>query len=140
MYREKAWLQLHKNAASSTEKSWQQHPTKQLYDHLPLITKTIQVRQTRHAGHCWWSRDELISDILLWTPSHGRAKAGRPARTYIQQFCANTGCKKGSGISVLMVRPDDDDDLLNSFHYELDVTQGQFLSCLKLIWIQFFFS
>ena len=34
---------------------------------------------------------ELISDILLWTPSHGWAKAGRPARTYIQQLCANTG-------------------------------------------------
>ena len=36
--------------------------------------------------------DELISDILLWTPSHGRAKAGQPAMTYIQQLCANTGC------------------------------------------------
>ena len=26
------------------------------------------------------------------TSSHGRAKTGRPARTYIQQLCANTGC------------------------------------------------
>ena len=65
-------------------KSWKQHPTKQqLYGHLPPITKTIQVRWTRHAGHCWTSKDELISDILLWTPSHKR-----PARTYIQQFYA----------------------------------------------------
>ena len=30
--------------------------------------------------------------MLSWTPSHGRAKIGRPARTYIQQLCANTGC------------------------------------------------
>ena len=52
--------------------------------------KTIQVRWARYAGHCWRSRDELISDILLWTPSHGQAKAGQPARTYIQQLCANT--------------------------------------------------
>ena len=38
-------------------KSWQQHPTRhQLYGHLPPITKTIQVRRTRHAGHCWRSR------------------------------------------------------------------------------------
>ena len=59
----------------------------QLYGHLPPITKTIQVIRTRHAGHCWRSRDELISDVLLWTPTHGRAKAGRPARTYIQQLC-----------------------------------------------------
>ena len=74
-------------------KSWRQHPTRhQLYGHLPSITKTIQVRRTRHAGHCWRSRDELISDVLLWTPTHGRAKAGRPARTYIQQLCEDTGC------------------------------------------------
>ena len=74
-------------------KSWRQHPTRhQLYGHLPPITKTIQVRWTKHAGHCWRSRDELISDVLLWTPTHGRAKAGRPARTYIQQLCEDTGC------------------------------------------------
>ena len=57
-------------------KPWRHQPTKkQLYGHLPPITKTIQVRRTRHAGHCWRSRDELISDVLLWTPSHGWAKA-----------------------------------------------------------------
>ena len=38
------------------------------------------------------SRDELIRDVLLWTPIHGRAKAGRPAWTYIQQLCEDTGC------------------------------------------------
>ena len=74
-------------------KSWRQQPTRQqLYCHLPPITKTIQVRRTKHAGHCWRSRDELISDVLIWTPTHGRAKAGRPARTYIQQLCEDTGC------------------------------------------------
>ena len=74
-------------------KSWRQHPTRhQLYGHLPPITKTIQVRRTRHAGHCRRSRDELISDVLLWTPTYGRAKAGRLARTYIQQLCEDTGC------------------------------------------------
>ena len=74
-------------------KSWRQHPTRhQLYGHLPLITKTIQVRWTRHAGHCWRSRGELISDILLRTPTYGRAKAGRPAWTYIQQLSEDTGC------------------------------------------------
>ena len=90
---EEARWQLHKNAASNPDKSWQQHPTRhQLYGHLPPITKTIQVRRTRHAGHCWRSRDELIRDVLLWIPTHGRAKAGRPARTYIQQLCEDTGC------------------------------------------------
>ena len=74
-------------------KSWRQHPTRlQLYGHLPPITKTIQVRRTRHAGHCWRSKDELISDVLLWTPKYGCARVGRPARTYIQQLCEDTGC------------------------------------------------
>ena len=27
--------------------------------------------------------------------SHGGAKAGRPARTYIQQLCEDTGCSPG---------------------------------------------
>ena len=58
-------------------KSWRQHPTRlQLYGHLPPITKTIQVRRTRHAGHCWRSKDELISDVLLWTPTYGCARVG----------------------------------------------------------------
>ena len=64
-------------------KSWRQHPTRhQLYGHLPPITKTIQVRR----------KDELISDVLLCTRAYGQAKAGRPARTYFQQLCENTGC------------------------------------------------
>ena len=71
-------------------KSWRQHPTRhQLYGHLPPITKTIQVRR---AGYCWRSRDELISDVFLWTPTRGRAKVGWPARTYIQQLCEDAGC------------------------------------------------
>ena len=74
-------------------KSWQQHPTRrQPYGHLPPIMKTIQARRTRHAGHCWRSKDEIVSDVLLWTPAYGQSKAGRPARTFIQQLCDDTGC------------------------------------------------
>ena len=74
-------------------KSWRQHPSKQqLYDHFSPIIKTIKVRWTRHAGDYWRSKDELISDIFLWTPSYGRAKEEPPARIYIQQLCANTRC------------------------------------------------
>ena len=56
-------------------KSWRQHPTRcQLYGHLPPITKTIKVRRTRHAGHCWRSKDKLISDVILWTPHMAKQK------------------------------------------------------------------
>ena len=74
-------------------KSWRQHPTRhQLYGHLLPITKTIQVRRTRHAGHSWRSKDELISDVLQWTPTYGQTKAGWPVQTYIHQLCEDTGC------------------------------------------------
>ena len=112
-------------------KSWRQHPTRhQLYGHLPPIMKTIQVRRTRHAGPCWRSRDELISDVLLWTPTYGQAKAGRPARTYIQQLCEDTGCspedlpeatndrkkwRERVRISVLAVRHEDDDIIIHFY-------------------------
>ena len=52
--------------------SWKKHPTKRrLYCHLPSITDVIKERRTRFAGHCWRSKDEIISDVLLWTPKHG---------------------------------------------------------------------
>ena len=74
-------------------KSRRQHPIRhQLYGHLPPITKTIQVRRSRHVGDCWRSKDELMSDVLLWTPAYGQTKAGRPARAYIQQLCEGTEC------------------------------------------------
>ena len=74
-------------------------------------------------------------DALLWTPSHGRAKAGRPARTYIQQLCADTGCspedlpeamddkecgERESEITVLIGWHDDDEEE-DEFLLELNV-------------------
>ena len=89
---EEARRQLHKNAESNIEQVPAAAPTRhQLYGHLPPITKTIQARRTRHVGLCWRSKVKLISDVLLWT-TYGRAKAGRPARTYIKQLCEDMGC------------------------------------------------
>ena len=106
--------------------SWKQHPTKQqLYGHLLLILKTIPIRRARHAGHCWWIKGKLISYVLLWTPSHGRARLGNQQepiynnsvltqdvawKTYREQWTIVTNCGKGSGKSILMARHDDDDD------------------------------
>ena len=74
-------------------KSWKQDPTKkQLHGHQSPISKTIQIRRTTHLGHCWRIKDKLISDVLLWIPSHGSTSVGKPSRTYLQQFCTDTGC------------------------------------------------
>ena len=72
---EKARRQLHQNAVSNIERVLEVTPHKQqLYGYLPPIMKTIQVRRTRLLGHCWRSRDELISDVLLWTPHMAEQK------------------------------------------------------------------
>ena len=73
------------------KESWKQQITKQqLYSNQPPISKTIQIRRIRHAGHRQKRKDEFLSDFLLWTPSHGRARVRRPARTYLQQLCTDT--------------------------------------------------
>ena len=107
--------------------SFRQHPTiHQLYGHLPPITKTIQVRRTRHAGHCWRSRDELISHVLLWTPIYGRQKQDDQLehsfssyvriqdvtlKTNQRRWTIRRSGERGSGISVQSVRHDDGDDI-----------------------------
>ena len=111
-------------------KSWRQHPTRhQLYGHLPPITKTIQVRRTRHAGHCWRSKDELISDVLLWTPHMDVQKQDDQHeltyRNYVRtqdvilktcrrRWMIGRSGERGSGISVLVALQDDDDDDITS--------------------------
>ena len=105
-------------------KSWRQHPTKhQLYGHLPPITKTIQARRIRHAGHCWRSKDELISDVLLWTPHMAKQKQDDQLehtysnyvrirdvglKTCQRRWMIGRSGERGSGISVLAARYDDD--------------------------------
>ena len=107
-------------------KSWRQHPTRhQLYGHLPPITKTIQVRRTRHAGHCWRSRDELISMYSYGPPHIAEQKQDDQQehtfsnyvriRDVVQKTCQRRWTigksgERGSGISVLAARHDDDDD------------------------------
>ena len=98
-------------------KSWQQHPTRhQLYGHLPPITKTIQVRRTRHAGHCWRSRDELIRDVQKQDDQLERTFSSYVRiqnvvlKTYLGRWTIGKSGERGSGISVLPARYDDDDD------------------------------
>ena len=107
-------------------KSWRQHPTRhQLYGYLLPITKTIQVRRIRLTGHCWRSRDELISDVHLWTPHMAEQKQNDKLehtysscvriwdialKTCQRRWTIGRSGERGSGISVLAARHDDDDD------------------------------
>ena len=103
-------------------KSWRQHPKRQqLYGHLPPITKTIQVRRTRHAGHCWRNRDQLINDVLQWTRHMaGQKQDDQLEHTYSsyvrlrdvalktcpRRWTIGRSGERGSGISVLAAHDD----------------------------------
>ena len=72
--------------------SWKEHPTKfRLYGNIPPLTSIIRIRRTRFAGHCYRSEEEIVKDVLLWTPNHGTTKIGRPRKTYVKQLCDYTG-------------------------------------------------
>ena len=90
---EEAGRQLHKNAASNIEQVMEATPRKAAAIRPPTTNhENYESLTSQTCRACWRSRDELLSDVLLWAPSHGRAKAGQPARTYKQQLCEDTGC------------------------------------------------
>ena len=87
--------------------SLRQLPTKhQLFGHIPPIAKTIQVRRTRHAGHCWKSREGQLE------PSYRSSVRIRyvALKTCQRRWTIGRSGEKGSGISVLVIRPDNNDD------------------------------
>ena len=97
-------------------KSWRQHPTRhQLYGHLPPITKTIQVRRTRHAGHCWRSRPPHMA-VQKQDDQHEHTFSSYVRirdivlKTYLGRWTIGKSGERGSGISVLPARYDDDDE------------------------------
>ena len=88
-------------------KSWRQHPIKhQPSQKLSKLDKP----------------EKLISDVFLWSPSHGRTKSERQAHTYSSSvgiwgvslgtfwkwWMMGRGGERRSGISMLMARRDDD--------------------------------
>ena len=72
--------------------SWRQHMTnKELYGILPKITDIICERRIRFSGHCWRSKEEVVHQVLLWEPKHGKRSSGQPPRTFIDQLTDDTG-------------------------------------------------
>ena len=51
---------------------------------------TNHARWVIHAEHSWRNKEELISELLLWTTVHGSTSVDLPLKTYIYQLCADT--------------------------------------------------
>ena len=143
MYGEKARSELH-------------YCFEQILETTPHKTAAVQpltshlknhLRRTRYARHCWRNQDELISDILLWTPIYEHTTVGWPARTYLHQLCADTGCilenlqramnRDGWGERTREIHAV---SVTQWWWFTLsmqNVTQSQFLSRVLLVWIHF---
>ena len=83
---QECWMLSRTNPGSSPINKQQQ------YGYLLPITWTIQIRQTRHVGYCWWSQNELISEVLQRNLSHEHTRGSQVAKRYIFQFCADIIC------------------------------------------------
>ena len=93
--------------------------------------KTIQVRRTTYAGHCWRSKDELIRDVFwpLHTDEQRLDDHREPIynssvpiedvawKTSREWWTIETGGKRGSGRSVLAAWHDHDDIYIYIYIY-----------------------
>ena len=61
-------------------RSWKDHPNnKEIYGNIPDICTSIRQQRLRFSGHCWRSKLELTSDVIIWQPTHGNRKKVDPA-------------------------------------------------------------
>ena len=73
--------------------SWRDNMlNKDLYGKIPKITDTIREQRLIFSGHCWRSKNEVVSDVLLWLPIHGRRSRGHPVKTFVDQLMEETSC------------------------------------------------
>ena len=96
---EKARWELHKNATSYTEKILEATSQKNGRCTISYLWSQKPSKEDGQdmQGSAGKVKNELISDVLPRTPSHGYASVGRPTITYIQQFCTDTGCVRSNG-------------------------------------------
>ena len=92
MHGEKARWELHKNATGHFEQILGATPNKTAVAWPPTFCLTNHPSNKICRVLGGGSEDKLISDVSLWTPTHGHTSVGQPAKTYIHQLSADTGC------------------------------------------------
>ena len=130
-------------------KSWRQHPTKQqLYGHLPPITKTMKVRHADtqdtagEAGTSWWiifsygplhMAEKKQGDQLESTYSSSVRIRDVALRTCQKRWMIGRSGERGSGITVLEARQDDDDDYQDMLRFDEETIMVIFFCSYMII-------
>ena len=63
---------------------------------LPRFSTTIRKRRHRFSVHCWRSKNEVASDLVLWEPKHGKRSVGGQARTFVDLQEVDIGLPRDS--------------------------------------------
>ena len=64
------------------------------HSHLLSLSQKITVSWSKLAGHCWKSKDQIISDVFVRTPTHVHISTRWLAKAYILQLFMETGCSQ----------------------------------------------
>lgn len=65
--------------------SWRDCLTnEQLYGNLCLLSDIIKEQRVKFEGDCWRAKNEIVSEVILWEPTQGRASRGQQAKTYMK--------------------------------------------------------
>ena len=59
----------------------------------------------KFAGHCLHRDDEVVSDLVLWEPTHGTRRRERPPESYIRNLERESGIP-ASEMKVAMMNRD----------------------------------
>ena len=83
--------------------NWRDHvPNVTLYGDLPRLTDRIAWRRLGIAGHCYRHRELPGSQLVLWEPTHGRRKPGRPATTFLNILQDDIGATTSAELPACM--------------------------------------
>ena len=83
--------------------SWKQKLTnEQLYQELPPVISKVTDRRLKLAGHCIRHPELSASSLVLWEPTKGKARVGKPNITYIDNLRSDLGVEEVKEIRTAM--------------------------------------
>ena len=83
--------------------SWRQKLTNdQLYQELPQVTSKIASRRLKLAGHCIRHPELSASTLVLWRPTRGTVRPGRPTISYIDNLLSDLEVEETEEIKTAM--------------------------------------
>ena len=117
-HEEKAWWELHKNDPSCCEKIQDAAP------HQTVLVWSLTFHLTNHPSKLnkiYWNKHEIITDVFLWIPTHGRTCDDPSDRNYLYHFCVDTGCCLENLPEAMLILIDGEKESQGTLCYQHDL-------------------